>query len=73
MAHVAVQVQQQVADAVAGLVGTPPDLLVGERFDALAQAGPVLLHELSPRELEEECGEFGKWVRCRIMVPRCSS
>src|SRR5262249_17293100 len=30
LTHVAVQVKDQVADAVAGFVGPPPDLLVGE-------------------------------------------
>ena len=35
--------QNQVTDTVAGFVGAPPYLLVGQRFHAGPQAGPKLL------------------------------
>ena len=54
LTHIAVQVQDQIADTVAGLIGAPPHLLFSQGFDAGAQARPVLLHQLPARELQKE-------------------
>src|SRR5438874_3778013 len=44
--NVAIQVQEQIADAVARVVRSPPDLFVLQGLDARAQPWPVLLHQL---------------------------
>jgi hypothetical protein len=59
LAHIAIQVQEQIPDAVALRVGTPPDLLVGERFDTGAQAGPGFSQHLVAGTLKKERGQFG--------------
>jgi hypothetical protein len=57
LGDVAVEMEQQVADAVAGGIGPPPDLIVSERFDARAQAGPILADELLAGEGKEGGGK----------------
>src|ERR1700677_521930 len=66
--------KDEVADAVRGGIGTPPELLLGERFGAGAQAGPVVLEELAVGELKEELSDLGIGV-CHgwIRLPRIRS
>lgn len=44
---VPIQMQNKVANAVAGLIGAPPYLLVAERFNRFAQSRPVLLEQFA--------------------------
>jgi hypothetical protein len=62
LADVAIEVQDEIADAVGSDVGTPPDLLFAERFDAGAEAGPVVLKQFVAGEFEEELGDIGRGV-----------
>jgi hypothetical protein len=50
---VTVQVQDQIADAIAGIVRPPPHLFVAQSFDATSQSWPVLLEQLLSREFEK--------------------
>jgi hypothetical protein len=43
-----------IAGAVTRVVRPPPQLLVGEGFDALAHARPVLVDHFRAREFEKE-------------------
>jgi hypothetical protein len=54
LANIAVQVEKQRADTVAGFIGAPPHLLLCQWCDAALQAGPVFLQQFPARELEEE-------------------
>ena len=58
LSDIAVEMQQQIADTVAGLVGAPPDLLVGEGFDGAAHARPALVDQLGAGVVEEGVGEI---------------
>jgi hypothetical protein len=53
LAHIAIEMEDQVRDAVGCGVGPAPDLLFGQRLDAGAEAGPIVLKELVAGELEE--------------------
>src|SRR5262249_7048467 len=61
LADVAVQMQDQIADAVARFIRPPPDLPLGQRFDAAAQARPVLIEQLGPREVEKQACRRISW------------
>lgn len=52
--HIAIEMQDQVPDAVAGRVRTPPDLFVCQRLHARPQPWPVLLQQLLARKLKEK-------------------
>jgi hypothetical protein len=53
--------KNQVSDAVADGVGTPPNLFLAERFNRFAKARPVLVQKLISGELEEVvAGEIGR-------------
>jgi hypothetical protein len=51
--------QDEIAYAVRGLVGPPPNLLIGQRFDTGVQACPVVIEQLAAGELEEEMRKVG--------------
>src|SRR5262245_43407599 len=55
--HVPVQMKQEVADAVARLVGAPPHLIGRQRLDAAPHTRPVFVGELMARGFEKESGE----------------
>src|SRR5580698_4504019 len=46
LVDITVQMQNEIADAVARLVGPPPHLLLAQRRDGLAQPRPVLAQQL---------------------------
>src|SRR5579872_2392490 len=56
--------KQQIADAVAGVVRAPPDLLVTERFGGAAQTRPVLVEQLLAGEIQKQRSEL--LVRMRV-------
>src|SRR5438045_4489530 len=59
--HVSIQVQDQVADAVARFIRTPPHLLIAERFHTSAKTRPVLVQQLPAGKLDECSGQAFQW------------
>jgi hypothetical protein len=59
---ISIEMKDEVADAVAGRVGPPPDLFQAERLYGCAKPRPVLVEELVAGEVEEEiAGGIGRY------------
>ncbi len=67
---VAVQMQNQVADAVGCGIGTPPDLLGGERLDTGAQTRPVVLESLRRENSEERSDVISRTAALELSAQR---
>src|SRR4051812_43530652 len=72
--HIAAKMQQQVADAVGRLVGTPPDVLVAQVFEASFYLRQIVRFEKTGRLVEERAGHVRHLATAalRFLHPACT-
>ncbi len=83
--NVAVQMQQQIPNAVALRIGTPPDLLITQKIETLTNASPVLVEQFASAYIQEKtvsaighffmlsAGFTGSGTKVRRSVSECAT